>query len=105
MELLIRYTVHWQRHRSSQSGYEVENNFDYSPGTYYFKAYVNSIDQFPNNDTMISSLMITPDVRIDSIVDIGCETVGVMVYNGIYKERRKYIGIEYTFASSNRWVI
>ena len=69
----------------SQKEYEVENNFDYStPGTYYFKAYVNSIDQFPNNDTMISSLMITPDVRIDSIVDIGCETVGVMVYKTVY---------------------
>jgi hypothetical protein len=69
----------------SQMEYEVENNFDYStPGTYYFKAYVNSIDQFPNNDTMISSLMITPDVRIDSIVDIGCETVGVMVYKTVY---------------------
>jgi len=69
----------------SQMEYEVESNFDYSTaGTYYFKAYVNSIDQFPNNDTIVSSLTITPDVKIDSIVDIGCEALGALVYKTIY---------------------
>jgi hypothetical protein len=68
-----------------QDSYEIESDFDYSTsGSYYFKAYVNSIDNYPNNDTMIKVMDILPDVKIDSIVDIGCEVVGVSVYKKVY---------------------
>jgi hypothetical protein len=78
----------------SQTEYEVESNFDYStPGTYYFKAYVNSIDQIPNNDTIISSLTVIPDVKIDSIVDIGCEALGALVYKTIYIKNEGNISV------------
>ena len=66
---------------NSTLDFVVDSTFDFSVnGNYHFKAYITSIDNNTNNDTIETDITISPDVSLESMNSLGSLPIHSQVY-------------------------